>query len=106
MHVIVFEMFKYVLLEKETKRLEDELQKLQFTNELREKEISQVKSECDRLAREVRRLNGGNLGNSGINENGDVEMVTPSFSLDTPAGKFIDSAFRDVCKLKRKQRRK
>lgn len=86
----------YILLEKETKRLEEELQKLQYTNETKEKELAQAKSECERFSRELRRLHG----ESGGDVNTSVEMVPPpSFSFDTPAGKFIDSAFRDVSDL-------
>ena len=84
------------LLEKETKRLEDELEKIQFTNELREKELAQVKLECERLTREVRKLNGGK--ESGGEDGSEISL--PSLALDpmhTATGKFLDSVFRDVC---------
>jgi hypothetical protein len=84
------------LLEKETKRLEEELQKLQFSHEVREKELQQVRSECERMAREIRRVNGGN-GNGEVD--GEDNGLPPAFSLDSPAGKFINSAYRDVCYL-------
>eukprot|EP00026_Physarum_polycephalum_P001318 Phypoly_transcript_01319.p1 GENE.Phypoly_transcript_01319~~Phypoly_transcript_01319.p1 ORF type:complete len:993 (+),score=250.77 Phypoly_transcript_01319:209-3187(+) len=88
---------KNALLEKETKRLEEELQKLQFTNEIREKELAKVKAECDRLNREVRKLNGGQEGGEDGMEftRSPTPMFTPNYTLDLATSKFLDSAFRD-----------
>jgi hypothetical protein len=91
--------FQDVLLEKETKRLEEELQKIQYANEMREKELAQVKAECDRLNREVRKLNGGQEGGddgADFHTRASTPMFIPSYTMDPTTSKFLDSAFRDV----------